>query len=85
MVSFYSLIIFFFILVLLYTAVTLVLSFSGWLLKLRASRGNQPADEVRLAIDRRTDRLKSLAFNATAILVLFVITPFVLLYFMVWR
>jgi hypothetical protein len=38
-----------------------------------------------MAIDRRTDRLKSLAFNATAVLVLFVITPFVLLYFMVWR
>ncbi len=84
MVSLYSLIIFFFILVLLYSAVTLVLSFSGWLLKMRASRGSR-ADDVFEAIDRRTDRLKSLAFNATVVLVLFCITPFVLLYFMVWR
>lgn len=85
MVSLYSLIIFFFILVVLYSAVSLILSFSGWLLKKQASRRAPTADNVREAIDQRTDRLKSLAFNVTVILVLFVITPFVLLYFMVWR
>ncbi len=84
MVSLYSLIIFFFILVVLYSAVTVVLSFSGWLLKIKASRGGR-ADDVRETIDQRIDRLKSLTFNATVLLVLFVITPFVLLYFMVWR
>ena len=84
MVSLYSLIIFFFILVVLYSAVTLILSFSGWLLKIRAARGGR-ADDVRESIDQRIDRLKSLTFNTTVILVLFVITPFVLLYFMVWR
>ena len=84
MVSLYSLIIFFFILVVLYSAVTVVLSFSGWLLKIQASRGAR-ADDVCESIDQRIDRLKSLTFNATVLIVLFVITPFVLLYFMVWR
>lgn len=85
MVSLYSLIIFFFILVVLYPAATLVLSLSGWLLKKRAVRQAKLAGDVIEAIDQRTDRLKTLAFNIVVILVLFCITPFVVLYFMVWR
>ena len=84
MISFYSLFIFFFILVVLYSAVTLILSLYGWLLKKRASRRSQPAEVLFKTIDRQTDRLKTLFFNIALILALFVITPFVLLYFMVW-
>ncbi len=85
MVSLYSLIIFFFILVVLYSAVTLILTFTGWLLKKRASREAPTAIDLCEVIDQRTDRLKTLAFNVTVILVLFCITPFVMIYFMVWR
>ncbi len=84
MISFYSLFIFFFILVVLYSAVTLILSLYGWLLKKRASRRSQPAEVLFETIDRQTDRLKTLFFNIALILALFGITPFVLLYFMVW-
>ncbi|MGD9096758.1 MAG: hypothetical protein PVF97_01655 [Desulfobacterales bacterium] len=81
MVSFYSLIIFFFILVVLYSAITLALSFGGWLQKRWIGR-SQATDPGRLAaVDDRTDRLKALAFKVTVPLVLFCLTPFVLIFF----
>ncbi len=85
MVSLYSLIIFFFILVIVYAMVTIVLSAHGWLCKYRAARRGVSACDALHAIDARTDRLKSKAFTIVVVLVLFCVTPFVILYFMVWQ
>jgi hypothetical protein len=85
MVSLYSLIIFFFILVIVYSMVAMILIFCGWCHKHWIAREKVPAQDVLLAIDERTDRLKSKAFNISVVLVLFCITPFVMLYFLVWR
>ena len=85
MVSLYSLIIFFFILVIVYAMVTIVLSAHGWLCKYRAARHGVSAYDALQAIDARTDRLKSKAFTIVVVLVLFCVTPFVILYFMVWQ
>ena len=84
MVSLYSLIVFFFILVIVYSSVSLVLIFFGWCHKYWIGRKQVPAYDVLRAIDARTDRLKSKAFTISVLLVLFCITPFVMLYFM-WR
>ena len=85
MVSILSLVVFFFILVALYLAVTLILALAGWLSKKRVSRDYRSSEELIAAIDQRTDRLKTLFFNIAVALVLFAITPFVVLYFMLWR
>jgi hypothetical protein len=81
MVSFYSLIIFFFILVVLYSAISLALSFGGWLQKRWIGRIQSPDSGRLAAVDDHTDRLKALAFKVTVPLVLFCLTPFVLIFF----
>lgn len=80
MVSLYSLIIFFFVLVILFTMVSMVLSLAGWLQKKWIGRKTIPAPESIQAIDFRIDRLKALTFNISVVLVLFCITPFVIIY-----
>ena len=83
MVSLYSLIIFFFTLVVLYSAVALALSLAGWLQKKWISRKTNPEPGTFEAVNERIDRLKTLTFNVTVALVLFCITPFaVILFFM---
>ncbi len=83
MVSLYSLIIFFFILVIVYSLVSLVLIFLGWCRKYWIGRKQVPAHDLLCAIDARTDRLKSKAFTISVLLVLFCVMPFVILYFLV--
>ena len=83
MVSLYSLIIFFFILVILYSAVSMVLSLAGWLQKKRIGRGAMPEGDSLEVIDRRIDRWKTLTFNAAEALVLFCVTPFVIVCLMI--
>ena len=83
MVSLYSLIVFFSILVIVYSLVSVVLIFCGGCHKYWIGRKQVPAHDVLRAIDARTDRLKSKAFPISVLLVLFCITPFVILYFMV--
>ncbi len=80
MVSLYSLFIFFFILVILYSAMAMVLSLAGWLQKKRIGRAALPEQETLEAIDNRIDRLKTLTFHAAVGLVLFCIAPFVVVY-----
>ena len=84
MVSLYSLIIFFFILVIVYATVSLALSAHGWCCKRWLARKRIASSDALRVIDERTDRLKAKAFNITVVLVLFCITPFVILYLMVW-
>ena len=80
MVSLYSLIIFFFILVIFYSAVTMVVSFAGWLQKMWIQRQAIPGPEALKAIEMRTDRIKTQAFPIAVALVLFCITPFVVIF-----
>ncbi len=84
MASLYSLIIFFFILVILYSGVAAGLSLAGWIQKKWIGRREKPAPDVIRAIDGRTDRLKSKAFPIAVVLVLLCITPFVMLSLLVF-
>ncbi len=84
MVSLYSLIIFFFILVVFYSAVTLALSISAWFQRWVARRQVSAHAALR-QIENRTDHMKQKAFNISVVLVLFCITPFVIIYLMVFR
>ena len=85
MVSLYSLIIFFFILVIFYSVVSLAVSLAGWLQKMWIRRKAIPAPEALQAIEMRTDRMKAQAFPITVALVLFCITPFVVIFFLMPR
>ncbi len=80
MVSLYGLIIFFFILVVLYSAISLILSLSGWLQKRWLARRCVPDPGMLAVIDERIDRLKTLTFQVVVPLALFGITPFVVVY-----
>ena len=84
MVSLFSLIVFFFILVIVYSSIATALFFYGWYRKRRIVQNwDAPPDALRV-IDEQTDRLKAKAFNIVVVLVLFGITPFVILLGMVW-
>lgn len=83
MVSLSSLIVFFFILVIIYSVASIALISYGWFCKRRIPHGPMPMRDARRAIDDRTDKLKSKAFNIAVVLVLFVITPFVVICVMV--
>ena len=85
MVSLYSLIIFFFILVVFYSAVSMAASLAGWLQKIWIRRNAIPAPETIKAIEMRTDRIKAQAFPIAVALVLFCITPFVVIFFLMPR
>lgn len=85
MVSLYSLIIFFFLLVICFSAVALAATLAGWWRKRQIGRHQIGAHEKRRAIDADIDRIKSRAFGITAGLVLFGLTPFVILYFLVFN
>ena len=84
MVSLYSLIVCFFILVIVYSAMAAALLIHGWYRKYWIVRNQDASPGVLRVIDERTDRLKAKAFNIAVVLVLFCITPFVILYFVVW-
>jgi len=75
MFSLFTLIVFLFLLVLLYTAVAGILSARAWYLKWRCRRQDADGEAAALRIDGETDRLKELAFTATVILVFFGLTP----------
>ena len=79
MVSLYSLIIFFSILVFLYSAISMAVSLAGWLQKIWIRRQAIPEPEAIKAIEIRTDRMKAQAFPIAVVLVLFCITPFVVI------
>ena len=83
MVSLYGLIIFFFILVVLYSAISLCLSLGGWLQKRWLARRGALEPGMLVVIDERIDRLKTLTFRVAVPIVLFCITPFVVVYFFI--
>ena len=85
MVSLYSLIIFFFILVILYSAISMAVSLAGWLQKIWIHRKAIPEPETIKAIEMRTDRMKAQAFPIAVALVLFCITPFVVIFLLMPR
>ena len=67
---------FFFIFVVVYLAITTVLAATSWCLKRRADgKGTEEGTEE---IERRMDRVKDKAFLIALVLTFFVVTPFVI-------
>ena len=75
----------FFILVIFYSGVTMAVSLAGWLQKMWIQRKAIPGSEALKAIELRTDRIKAQAFPIAVVLVLFCITPFVVIIFLMPR
>jgi hypothetical protein len=73
-------IIFFFILVLFYPAVSLVLSVSAWVLKRRAGEKNIMDKKLGEIIDKKTDKLKDLVFIISVFFIFFFVAPFAVFY-----
>jgi len=82
MISLIVPILFFFILVLLYPAVSLVLSISAWLLKQWEGKRNIKDETVEKRIDKKRDDLKDLMFIILVFLTFFFISPLALFYLM---
>ncbi|MDJ0804685.1 MAG: hypothetical protein QNI97_17545 [Desulfobacterales bacterium] len=85
MAAFYSLIIFFFILVIFYSGVAAVLALAGWVQKARIQNRRGPSIAAARVIEARIDDLKTRAFPIAVVLVLFCITPFVVILLVVPR
>lgn len=85
MVSLFSLIIFFFILVVIFSAVALTLAIAAWLQKKRFAGGEGATSAALRGIEKKTDLFKEKAFNIAVVLTLFCITPFVVLYLLVFQ
>ncbi len=77
MTSLFAIIIFFFIFVVVYLAVTTLLALVSWWLKRRANREGamHSVDEI----ERRMDLFKDKAFMIALVLTFFVITPYVVI------
>ena len=78
MVALSTIIIFFFVLVVVYPAVVGILVLYGWIKKRRVI-GNLAGSTQAAEIDEATDRLKNRLFIITLILAFFVIAPFLAL------
>jgi hypothetical protein len=78
MVALSTIIIFFFVLVVVYPAVVGILVLYGWIKKRRVI-GNLAGSTQAAQIDEATDRLKNRLFIITLILAFFVIAPFLAL------
>ena len=81
MVALSTIIIFFFVLVVVYPAVVGILVLYGWIKKRRVI-GNLAGSTQAAQIDEATDRLKNRLFIITLILAFFVIAPFLALLMM---
>ena len=68
---------FFFILVLVYPAVSVILSVFTWILKKKAGTGNA---ETEKRISETADRIKDRVFVTSVIIVFFFIAPFAVIY-----
>jgi hypothetical protein len=77
MVALSTIVIFFFILVVVYPAVVGILVFTGWIKKRRVNPND--AGTRAAQIDEATDRLKNRLFIISLILAFFVIAPFLAL------
>lgn len=81
MVALSTIIIFFFVLVVVYPAVVGILVLYGWIKKRRVI-GNLTGDTQAAQIDEATDRLKNRLFIISLVLAFFVIAPFLALLMM---
>jgi hypothetical protein len=81
MVALSTIIIFFFVLVVVYPAVVGILVLYGWIKKRRVI-GNLAGDTQAAQIDEATDRLKNRLFIISLVLAFFVIAPFLALLMM---
>jgi len=77
MTAIFAIITFFFIFVVVYLAITTVLAASSWWLK-RGAAGEGAKERIE-EIDRRMDRVKEKAFLIAIVLTFFVVTPFVVI------
>lgn len=75
MTALFAIITFFFIFVLVYLAITTFLAAASWWLKRRTA--GKGAKESIEDIERRIDRVKDKAFMIALVLTFFVVTPFV--------
>jgi hypothetical protein len=80
MISSIIFILFFFILVLFYPAVSLVLSVSAWVLKRRAGEKNITDKKLGEIIDKKTDKLKELVFMVSVFFIFFFAAPLAAFY-----
>ncbi|RZB36601.1 MAG: hypothetical protein SRB2_02097 [Desulfobacteraceae bacterium Eth-SRB2] len=80
MISSIIFIVFFFILVLFYPAVSLVLSVSAWVLKRRAGGKNITDKKLGEIIDKKIDKLKDLVFIISVFFIFFFVAPFAVFY-----
>ena len=80
MISSIILIVFFFILVLFYPAVSLVLSVSACLLKPWAEKRNIKEIKIAEIIDKKTDKLKELLFMISVFFIFFFAAPLAAFY-----
>jgi len=73
-------IVFFFILVLFYPAVSLVISVSGWTLRRRRQKRNIKDNTIGETMDKKTDRFKDLGFIGSVLFILFFAAPLAVFY-----
>jgi multisubunit Na+/H+ antiporter MnhC subunit len=81
MVALSTIVIFFFVLVIIYPATVAVLVLIGWIKKRRVLR-NDPRGTKAVQIDENTDRLKNRLFIISIVIAFFVIAPFLALLMM---
>ena len=81
MVALSTIVIFFFVLVIIYPATVAVLVLIGWIKKRRVLR-NDPRGTKAVQIDENTDRLKNRVFIISSVIAFFVIAPFLALLMM---
>jgi uncharacterized sodium:solute symporter family permease YidK len=81
MVALSTIVIFFFVLVIIYPATVAVLVLIGWIKKRRVLR-NDPRGTKAVQIDENTDRLKNRVFIISIVIAFFVIAPFLALLMM---
>jgi hypothetical protein len=78
MVALSTIVIFFFVLVIIYPAMVALLVLVGWIKKRRVLR-NDPGGTRAVQIDEDTDRLKNRVFIISIVIAFFVIAPFLAL------
>jgi len=77
MISLFAIIAFFFIFVVVYLVITIALAMAGWWLKRREAR--EGAEYGVAEVERRMDLIKEKAFVIALVLTFFIITPFVVI------
>ena len=80
MISLLVPIVFFSILVLIYSLASMMLSISAWTLKQWQDKRHNEGQARGQMIDKKTDDLKEIVFNVLVFLIFFFVSPFVVFY-----